>query len=263
MRDALTALIEKYWATFGVQRPYDKDAISITKFCQRVVQPHTKVLFFVSFRGAPLCIMKTVRTPACNGNLLREATHQAVAPHTAVLSAPKVYWVDQVGDRAVYAEEYIDAVPVSISDYRALGPHITEFVQALPRYGSIRSDDFIAQIAHLLPEDPVVAQHAHALTDAKVDLVLGLTHGDLGRQNILGTAGRAWIVDWERSGDIPIHTLDLVSYCERTNQRNLYGGLPSFSTMLSIHKLVVGTYTRHHAHYQRIARTLGAKYVIR
>lgn len=212
MRDALTTLIEKYWATFDVHQPYDQDAISITKFCQRVVQPHTKVLFLVSFRGAPLCIMKTVRTPVCNENLLREATHQAAAPRTAVISAPKVHWVDQVGDRAVYAEEYIDALPVTIPDYRALGPHITEFVQALPRYGSIRSDDFIAQIGHLLPEDSIVAQHARTLTDAKVDLALGLTHGDLGRQNILGTAGRAWVVDWERAGDIPFSDFDSTDY---------------------------------------------------
>jgi predicted Ser/Thr protein kinase len=246
MRDALTVLIEKHWAVYGITGACDRGALGITKFCQRVVQPHTKVLFFVSYCGRPLCILKTVRAPEFNENLLREATHQAAAPHTAVLSAPKVYWVDQVDGRAVYAEEYIDALPVTISDYRALRSHMTEFVKALPHGGTVRSDEFIAQIAHLLPDDPVIAEHARVLTDAKADLALGLTHGDLGRQNILGTAGRAWIVDWERSGDIPFSDFDSTDYTVKVR-----GTMRP--ELLALRNLYAALYKRFPEAYQKIA----------
>jgi predicted Ser/Thr protein kinase len=246
MRDELTALIEKHWAVYGLGGVCDRSALHLTKFCQRVVQPHTKVLFFVSYLGAPLCILKTVRGSAFNDNLLREARHQAAAPHTSVLSAPKVYWVDQVGDRAVYAEEYINALPVAISDYRALGPHITEFVKALTHHGSIRSDEFIAQITHFLPNDPIIQRHATILKDAHVDLALGLSHGDLGRQNILGSARRAWVVDWERAGDIPFSEFDIADYTVKVR-----GEVQP--ALASLRHLYTALYTRFPDAYRRVA----------
>lgn len=208
MIDELTALIEKNWSKYGRTEPYERYRISFTKFCQRVVQPHTKVLYFVTYREAPLCILKTVRGPEYNENLLREAKYQAAAPRTAVLSAPRVFWTDEVRGRAVYAEEYIDALPVSLHDYRALAPEIATFSAAMPQSGTIRSDEFADRIAPFVPEDPVLTRHLATLRALKAPLQLGLSHGDMGRQNILGTATRAWIIDWERAGEVPVHLFD-------------------------------------------------------
>lgn len=249
MIDELAALIEKHWATFGIQRPYERNGISVTKFCQRVVQPHTKVLFFVTFCGAPLCILKTVRTSHHNENLLREAKHQAAAPHTAVLSAPKVFWTDAVLGRAVYAEEYIDALPVTLREYQSLLPEVTAFSQALQRFGTVRSDEFADSIASYLPDDPVIQRHLATLRDLKAPLTLGFTHGDMGRQNILGTWQRAWIIDWERAGDVPAYAFDVIDVQLKLNKY----AVPEDKLLYAVRSIYAALFRRFPDVYRRVA----------
>jgi predicted Ser/Thr protein kinase len=250
MIDELTTLIEKHWTTYGRTDACERDALSFTKFCQRVVQPHTKVLYLVSYKRRPLCILKTVRAPEYSKNLLREATHQALAPKTNVLSAPIVFWTDEVNRRAVYAEEYIDALPVTLSEYRALLPEITTFAHALPHSGSVRSDEFAERIAPYLPPDPVLQRHLVTLRELKAPLALGLTHGDMGRQNVLGTRQRAWIVDWERSGDVPVHAFDSVDVFLKLNKH----ATPEDTLLFAVRSIYVALYRRFPAEYQQVAK---------
>ena len=265
MIDELSALIEKHWSIYGRTEPYERYRISFTKFCQRVVQPHTKVLYFVTYREAPLCILKTVRGPEYNENLLREAKYQAAAPRTAVLSAPRVFWTDEVRGRAVYAEEYIDALPVSLHDYRALAPEIATFSAAMPQSGTIRSDEFADRIAPFVPEDPVLTRHLATLRALKAPLQLGLSHGDMGRQNILGTATRAWVIDWERAGDVPVRYFDLYATDFRLRKRWGRASVPSLTVSEEVEQCLVAVteiYVRLYSKYLHRYRDLAAISVV-
>lgn len=261
MIDDLSKLIEKNWSKYGRTEPYERNRISLTKFCQRVVQPHTKVLYFVTHRGTPLCILKTVRGSEYNEHLLREAKHQAAAPTTNILSAPRVFWTDEVRGRAVYAEEYIDALPVSLHDYRALTPEIAAFSELMPHGGSIQSNEFADRIAPYLPEDPVLARHLATLRELKAPVQLGLSHGDMGRQNILGTATRAWVIDWERSGDVPVRYFDLYATAFRLRKRWGRASVPSLTVSVEVEQCLVAVteiYVRLYSKYLHRYRHLAA-----
>ncbi|MCL9972282.1 MAG: hypothetical protein NBV63_02650 [Candidatus Pacebacteria bacterium] len=249
MIDELSTLIEEQWVTYRRTDSYDQGALAFTKFCQRAVQPHTKVLYFVSYKRAPLCILKTVRAPEYNEHLKREATHQARAPKTNVLSAPTVFWVGEVRGRVVYAEEYIDALPVTVDDYRALMPEIAVFSNALPQYGTMQSDEYADRIAPYLPKDPVLERHLTTLRERKASLTLGLTHGDMGRQNILGTRQRAWVVDWERSGDVPVHGFDGMDVLLKLNKH----AVPDDTLLFAVRNIHVALYRRFPDEYRRLA----------
>lgn len=241
MIDEFSKLIEKNWSTYGSTEPYERDRISLTKFCQRVVQPHTKVLFFVTYRSAPLCILKTVRAPEHSANLRREAAHQAAAPQVGVLSAPHVFWVDEVEGNAVYAETYVDALPVSLKGYRALTREIAAFSTALPHAGAVRSDVLADRITSFLPDDLIIAKHLQVLREERVNLELGMTHGDLGRQNVLGTKRRAWVIDWERAGDIYIRHFDVAAYVLRLYRHNEAQQAGALADILTLNKSTAKT----------------------
>lgn len=236
MIDDLARLIDKYWDSYRIGGACDTRALSFTKFCQRIVGHHTKVLFFVTYRGAPLCIIKTVRFPEFSDALRNEARAQSSAPRTTTLSAPRVLWEDVSVDRAVYAEEYIDSAPVSVATYSALQREIVVFSGALPHAGTVRADRFISDIKPHLPTDTIIARHRGVLEKSSTVLELGMTHGDLGRQNILGTKSQAWIVDWERSGDIPFRYFDAVTYFMRLYRGDVNAQLRAVQNSLTLDK---------------------------
>jgi predicted Ser/Thr protein kinase len=258
MITALSELIVKHWSVYNIPTACDMAHLSFTKFCQRVVGRHTKVLFFVTYRGMPLCIIKTVRFPEFSVGLIREARAQQTALETVPLRVPRVLWQDECDGRAVYAEEYVDAAPVSIADYRSLETDIAAFSRALPHGGVVRVDEFIAQRMHLLAHDTVLNRHIATLAKSTVTLELGTTHGDLGRQNILGSRRGAWIIDWERSGDIPFRYIDVMAVvqdpavCARLTGLTLEQAI----ALHAVHYLYMRLYKKYYVSYCALANSI-------
>lgn len=186
--------------TLVISHLYSKDEINptelqFTKFCQRIVGPHTKVLFLVTYRGRYVCIIKTVRYPEFNVNLQREKRAQGTARAVGLVRAPRIYFEGTVGERYVYAEEVIDGPPISKKKLMKRMPEIQAFASAFPKQGSISAKELHAKLAPYIPDIEMM----------KDTYELQLTHGDLGRPNILDTGQELVVIDWERAGDIPVN----------------------------------------------------------
>jgi len=220
MKDALVICIQKHWSSYGRSDACDVAQLSFTKFCQRIVQPHTKVLYYVTYAGVPLCIIKIIRSPQYSTTLSRECVYQKQAPIVGVLSVPRVFWSDVIEGRFVYAEEVIDAMQISRDDFRALATDVVIFSKALPHEGQFYSHEFARMLRAHVPADPAIERHIATLERLRIPLELGLTHGDMGRPNILGTRERAWVIDWERAGDIPFRYFDSALYVRRVYRQS-------------------------------------------
>lgn len=167
MIDELHALVINHFGT---------GQLRFTKFCQRIAGPETKVLFFVSKDGAPLCILKVMRSAEYNGMLKREKEAQESVPPYGSCRAPEVYFCGFVQGRYVYAEEVILGLPLTRKQAARHEREIVEFLNSLPK---------------------------------------GLTHGDLGTPNILKDGNDLVVIDWAHAGERPTPLIDAVYYMVR------------------------------------------------
>ena len=114
MIDTLQNIVLANWHTLPPSDSLpDRNSLLFTKFCQRIVQPHTKILFLVTYHGEPVCILKIMRSTKFNEKLKREKIAQTVAPSSHHLRAPRVFFDGYAGGFYVYAEEVAEGVPIS------------------------------------------------------------------------------------------------------------------------------------------------------
>lgn len=210
MSDELKALVGSHYKTLGIvgDAP-DARELLVTKFCQRIVQPHTKVLFLVTHKNNLLCVVKMMRSPIYDAQLQREKRAQEEAGVQKSVRAPRVYFEGSVAGRYVYAEEVVEGLPVSKQVALAQETELLDFIGSLPTEGSIEVREVVDRVAaHVPQEEKRVAELLGRLARTGATLQKGLTHGDLGRPNILQDAEGLRVIDWERAGDCPIRLVD-------------------------------------------------------
>jgi hypothetical protein len=207
MIDKLEALVEK---KFGAGR------ISFTKFCQRIAGPETKILFFVTCDGKPLCVLKMMRSAVYNETLKREKIAQEHIQPVGKCRVPKVYFDGFVGDRYVYAEEVISGLSISKRTVARHEREIVEFTDSFPKEGNITAQELVAMFEERLPQaDEGAKKLISNLRKSGVILKKGLTHGDLGTPNILKDNRRLYIIDWAHAGKCPVALIDAVYFMSR------------------------------------------------
>jgi hypothetical protein len=217
MMDELQALIVQKAGVFG--HPIHASALSFTKFCQRVAAPHTKVLFFVTHEGRPLCIVKMMRSASYNQKLQNEKNVQERACVGKTVRPPKVFFEGMVGDRYVYAEEIVEGIPLSIESASKYEADLIAYAAVLPQVGSIPSTELADVFARYAPEHDI--PFTNALADLRSYTVLlpeGITHGDFGRPNILKTHDGLRVIDFERGNERPLYLFDAVYFMVKTRK---------------------------------------------
>lgn len=190
----------------------DQDLLSFTKFCQRIVEEHTKVLFLVTYKGKELCIVKTVRDSSYNERLQNEADTQRELSTQGIQHVPSVLIEGKIKEVYFYAEPVASGVTPSRGRAKKLEKEILEFVASLPTAGTCSSSTVHKALEALTVEDEVLKHLIEMFGTYDVSLKRGVTHSDLGRPNILIDKNSFVVIDWERASDLPFWMIDGVYF---------------------------------------------------
>lgn len=220
MIDDFCALIASKWASLQQEGTCEESALQFTKFCQRVVQPHTKVLFFVTYKGRPLCVLKVMRSPKWNDKLRNEKEAQASVTPMAHVASPVVFFDAMLDGLYVYAEQPIaKGMPISRSTAIAYEREIVELISSFPRYGEIDANVLSNLLVPYIPEnEPTLPLPLETLRTSGAQLQTGFTHSDLGSPNILKDGDTLYMIDWEQAGTRPFFLLDAVYFMARARR---------------------------------------------
>lgn len=172
----------------------------LTKFCQRIVQRHTKVLFLITYKGEPICIIKTVRFAEYNERLKKEKTAQEYINQHVKVATP-IYAEGMFGARYFYAEEISLGNIISVRDALDLERKIVEKICLFPSSGSISTHSIAKALQEHAPEidDELQSIIKHLKKSKEVLLKKGFSHGDLARVNIMTRGDIIHFIDWERA----------------------------------------------------------------
>lgn len=213
MIDTLRDIIHRNWKNLDQTEPFDPGGLSFTKFCQRIVGEHTKVLFYVTYNKKPLCLLKIMRSAAFNQKLKNEAHAQKTLLHIEPTIVSRIYFEDTVDDLYVYSEEIVPGLPISRARAKQKEEEIVSHVTKFPVYGEVGSHEVAGILEAQLPRDNTnVAVLLQCLQEKEVVLKKGLTHSDFGRPNILYSHGAIRIIDWERANERPFWLIDAVYF---------------------------------------------------
>lgn len=190
--------------------PREAGELRITKFCQRIAGPDTKILFLLTDEAGPVCIVKTMRSPEHNERLRAEASAQRTLESAGCAVAPRFFCEGTVDGRYLYAEEAISGISLSRREARARERELIDIIKTFPARGSMSTDAIAFILGEYAPPDQNFARALERLRRHGTAVQAGLTHSDLGRVNILRDGERIRIVDWGRAGERPFYLLDAV-----------------------------------------------------
>mgnify|MGYP001558479707 FL=1 len=212
MIEHITQLIEKNWKYLPVaQIPCEKEAVFVTKFCQRIVGKDTKVLFLVTHKGTPVCVVKTTRDPDFNEKLRHEKESQEKVAVFGNISVPEVYFEAMVGGHCIYAEEVAQGKIIPKKTARKFEKKVVDFIAGFSSGGSMSSKELASIFLMFAPPDStLITELARRIQSKDVLLKKGFTHSDFERPNILYRSGLLHIIDWGRAGDVPFRFIDAV-----------------------------------------------------
>ncbi len=220
MIEELTKVIISNWSQLPIspQVPTPNGLLSFTKFCQRIVGRNTKVLFFVSHAGQPVCIIKTVRDPGFNQRLEKEKRIQKQICSREVVT-PEVYFDGFINDRYFYAEQVVWGTILSPRQTREKQSEIMSQVKSFPVAGEVPLQMILALFSSssIFRSDKKLFSSLEFLSKQSLILKMGLSHGDLGRPNLLTDGVRTYLIDWERANDTPFWLIDGVSLLVKIN----------------------------------------------
>jgi len=195
----------------GVNRGL-RDAFGVAGFedIRMIKDLASSLVFRIVVRGSPYLLKISTRTndPARHYSSMKAAAEAGVAPRV---------WYASVEDR-VSIEDFVEAVPLSVSEARVRLPALLRTLHALPPFGTTPFntsctflinkgpvlDGFLQkfQAANILPKaasDEFFARYAElAAVYPQDDAEMVSSHNDLFKpDNILFDGQRVWLIDWE------------------------------------------------------------------
>ena len=191
--------------------------LSISKFCQRIAGPHTKVLFLVVHKQKPICIVKIVRSADYNERLKKEKEAQVrAATHLTGISVPRVYSDGYIGEHYVYAEEVVSGRVLSRKNAKDRVREVIRGIASIPKSRHCISTSHMIEVVRKkipLIESAVINKSLSFLASTSQDLISAFSHSDLGRVNmLLRDDGVLFLIDWERANRKPLWLFDAVYF---------------------------------------------------
>lgn len=193
----------------------EQGSLSFTKFCQRITGPDTKVLFFVTHKSIPICIIKVIREESYDNKLQNEAQTQKSLIAENLEFVPKVYFDGSINGRYFYAEEVMEGRPLSKRDAQKNTQLIIDMIKSLPTKGLISSAQTREIFQKLQIKDKNFVSLLDVLGKGEVVLKTGVTHGDFGLPNLIKTPKGIAVIDWGRANEKPFWLIDAVYFLVR------------------------------------------------
>lgn len=214
MIEKIIQLVENSWHLLPTgDVSCERRFLFVTKFCQRIVGKDTKVLFLVTHKESPICIIKMTRDVGYNEKLKHEKQSQESGMSIPPVFVPVVYFDGTIDGHYIYAEEVVEGSVVSERIARKYEKRIAGFIASFPFGGSISSSKVVSMFAEYISDtDKNMSIHLKCLKERNISLETGFTHSDFERPNILHRGGKLHIIDWGRAGDAPFRFIDLVYF---------------------------------------------------
>ena len=213
---SIVDFVREQWSVLPyAQEAFEQSDVRMTKFCQHIGGPDTKVLLFITYKNRPLCVAKVMRDVRFDEKLRREKNAQEEAYGADVRAGARVYGAGTILGRDAYLEEIVEGVPMSRHEAEVHEEEIVRAVATFPVQGQVSSRALAEAITSFVPtESPHLVPLLQFLKH-DTPLRTGLAHGDMGRPNILSTKNSFRIIDWERAGERPFHLIDAVYFMMR------------------------------------------------
>lgn len=190
----------------------DESDFHATKFCQRIVSLHTKVLFLIQYLGQPICLAKTVRDVKYNNKLRFEKENQSNARQTGILKVPEVFFESEIQGRYIYFEEVVLGDMISSRSILKNERDIIKSIAEFPIKKEIDSRNLYNRLNGYLPPHHPLYSLMSPISKYNGTIKIGITHNDFARQNLVQSKGGIYLIDWERSGECPLWLVDAVSF---------------------------------------------------
>ncbi len=193
----------------------EEGELGFTKFCQRIAGPDTKVLFFVTHKKKPLCIIKIMRENSFNWRLKQEAETQRRLSEKELNFVPEVYFDGEIDGRYFYAEQVIIGDPLTKHDAQKSEDLIIRTVESFPTSGAIQSLHLYKIFKQCNIADENFKFLLGVFGDREITFKKGITHGDFGLPNLIKTEQGVYAIDWGRANEKPLWLIDAVYFLVR------------------------------------------------
>lgn len=187
--------------------------LSASFFFHGSARPNAKLLFLVTDRKTPLCILKVMRESQYNALLESECAGQKSTQGSVhPFRVPEVYFTDQIGEHVCYAEEVAPGVPVGKENALKYLETVLQFQNNIPKEKDIELTDLRVLFSATKYNQEKFQSFLKQLADMKGAVSGGWSHGDMTYMNLIDGKKGVYIIDWERYGERPIWGIDFVHY---------------------------------------------------
>lgn len=198
--------------------------ISLSKFFHGDGKRSEKILFLVTVKGKPVCMLKVMRDVGLNDQLTKEYEAQDIACSQKITSAdqislkiPKNIFKSSILGFVITAEEVILGTVVDKNSAAKYLKNVVNFERAIkPEDVSakkIKIGDIISSLGSYSVDNELVAV---LKKNIEKKITNSFSHGDLTFRNlIVDDSGSPVLIDWQHSWIRPIWGLDFVHYYVR------------------------------------------------
>ncbi|MDD5032888.1 MAG: hypothetical protein PHC85_02115 [Candidatus Pacebacteria bacterium] len=215
MTEKITQLIKENWNIFPIsgQCTEAKEKILLSKFYHGRAWIGGKVLFFATYDGKPICLVKTARDISAGQKIKKEKESQEKFIEAGSLSAPRVYFDGEIDGKYLYAEEILSGRPLSKNLAIKKERELVNIISSRPFSGELLTSD-VAKIFedNFLFEDAEAKELIKQLKLYDLPLKRGFSHGDFTRKNIIYDGRIFRLIDWDRAGERPFWLIDAVHF---------------------------------------------------
>lgn len=202
----------------------NEEDIKISKFFHGNPATSTKVLFFVSYKNKPFCIIKMVRDLEWNDLIEREINGIRYF-NSLELKTPKILSFGQVNSLNYVCQELIQGQSVGKREEKNIFPLVAKYHNLVNKGKIIKINLILDAIKDLnIKNDREYEQVISLLNERKNnDIYIANQHGDLTYKNIIKDKDSIVFIDFENFGLRSFWGSDITHYLTRmTNVYDLY-----------------------------------------
>ena len=194
--------------------------ISLSKFFHGDGKRSEKILFLVTVKGQPVCMLKMMRNIDLNDQLTKEYEAQGIAGSKNIVAfrIPKNLFKSSVLGFVITGEEVITGGVINKNQAASYLKNVADFERSIMATKNVATKKIkVRDIVSLLGAYSIDNELMAILKkNTEKNVVSSFSHGDLTFRNlIVDDKGMPVLIDWQHSWIRPIWGLDFVHYYVR------------------------------------------------
>lgn len=200
---------------------FSSDQIKVSKFFHGNPSFSTKVLFFISIKNTPLCLIKIVRNSGSNDLIIREIEGIKYF-HSIGLNVPRIFFTGEINGLRYFCQEIVSGAPVGKVSEKEVFHFIAEYNNSVLKTSKIKISTVLDMVKDLeIKGDNEYNQTISLLSERKDDdLFFAEQHGDLTYKNLMKNGENIVFIDFENFGLRSFWGIDVTHYLTRMVNAN-------------------------------------------